>query len=111
MLQTSVQAPEPAMALRPPQFPHRLRSLDADVKHAVRVTVAGELEFTDSHGAHLILAADRRIRRAGGRLVVVRGGAEVEWLFALIGLDRELELVDQPPAPARAPVEFGDVPV
>jgi anti-anti-sigma factor len=140
VLQTSVQAPEPAMALRPPQFPHRLRSLDADVKHAVRVTVAGELdvatapkldralrrahgratlvildlrelEFTDSSGAHLILAADRRIRRAGGRLVVVRGGAEVEWLFALIGLDRELELVDQPPAPARAPVELGDVPV
>jgi anti-anti-sigma factor len=117
------------MAMRSPQFPRRLPSLDADVEYAIRVTVSGELdiatvpkldralrrahsraklvildlrelEFTDSSGAHLILTADRRIRRAGGRLVVVRGGAEVEWLFALIGLDRELELVDQPPAPA-----------
>ncbi len=54
-------------------------------------------EFMDSTGAHLILAADRRIRRAGGRLVIVRGPAELDWFFALIGLDRELELVDQVP--------------
>jgi hypothetical protein len=31
---------------------------------------------------------------------VVRGGVDVEWFFALLGLDRELDLVDRPPAAA-----------
>jgi anti-sigma B factor antagonist len=57
-----------------------------------------ELQFTDSGGAHLILAADRRARRAARRLVVVRGPADVERGFALMGIDRQLELVDQPEA-------------
>lgn len=127
------------MAMRPLQFPHRLASIDADVGYAIRVTVSGELDiatvpkldralrrahsrarlvildlrelrFTDSSGAHLILTADRRIRRAGGRLVVVRGGAEVDWLFALIGLDCELELVDQPRSPAGVHAGSADAP-
>jgi anti-anti-sigma factor len=86
----------------------------SEVDHALRRAEAAAslvvfdlrgLDFVDSCGAHLILAADRRIRRAGGRLVIVRGSLEVQWLFALMGLDRELELVDEPPGrelPARA---------
>jgi hypothetical protein len=35
-----------------------------------------------------------------GRLIVVRGSPEIEWFFALIGADRELEVVDWPPAVA-----------
>jgi anti-sigma B factor antagonist len=57
-----------------------------------------ELEFVDSSGAHLLLAADRRIRKASGRLVVVHAPYDVEWFFHLIGLDRELDFVDRPPA-------------
>ena len=53
-----------------------------------------ELEFIDSSGVHLLVAADRRIRRAGGRLIVVRGPWEIDWLFVLLGIDRVLELVD-----------------
>jgi len=61
-----------------------------------------ELEFIDSGGAHLIVDADRRIRRAGGRLIVVRGSWEVHWLFVLLGIDRVLDVVDaSPPAPQR----------
>jgi anti-anti-sigma factor len=52
------------------------------------------LESVDSSGADLILSTDRRMRRAGGRLVVVRGSVEVQWLLALMGVDRELELVE-----------------
>ena len=63
------------------------------------------LDFVDSSGAHLLLAADRRIRAAGGRLVVVRGSDEVDWFFKLVGLDRELLLVDRPP-----PAASGDEP-
>ncbi len=56
-----------------------------------------ELKFIDSSGLQLVLAADRRARVAGRRLVVVRGRGQIERLFGLLGIDRELELVDQPP--------------
>jgi anti-anti-sigma factor len=77
--------------------------LDRALRHADTPLVVldlRDLEFIDSSGADFLLAADRRIRRAGRRFVVVRGGVEVDWFFALIGLDRELELVDWPPAAA-----------
>lgn len=57
-----------------------------------------DLEFVDWSGMQLVLAADRRARRSDARLVVVRGPADVQWLFGLVGLDRQLELVDEPPA-------------
>jgi anti-sigma B factor antagonist len=53
-----------------------------------------ELQFIDSSGAHLLLRAAARIREAGGRLTVVRGPAAVDRLFALAGLDRRLDVVD-----------------
>lgn len=61
-----------------------------------------ELDFIDSSGTHLILEADRRIRHSGGRLIVVRGPASIDFLFELLGVDRQLELVDEPPALAAA---------
>jgi anti-anti-sigma factor len=64
------------------------------------------LEFIDASAATLILAADRRIRRAGGRLVVVRGGATIHALFALIGLDQKLEFIHRPFAAITEPVAF-----
>jgi anti-anti-sigma factor len=60
------------------------------------------LDFVDSSGAHFLLAAQRRICDAGGRLVVVRGPDEIDWFFTLVGLDRVLDLVDRPPAGAPA---------
>ena len=61
-----------------------------------------ELEFIDSSGVRLMVEADRRIRRAGGRLIVVRGPWEIDWLFVLLGIDRVLELVDSSPLSRRA---------
>jgi anti-anti-sigma factor len=52
------------------------------------------LELVDSSGAHLLLDADRRMRDAGGRLIITRVTPEVEWFLALIGIDRLLEIVD-----------------
>jgi anti-sigma B factor antagonist len=54
-----------------PRLDRALRRAEVDA--ALVVLDLRELEFPDSSGAHLLLAADRRIRRAGGRLVVVRG--------------------------------------
>jgi anti-anti-sigma factor len=124
----SVSTPEPATALRAPQF----SCLRSNAGSAKRVTVAGELdiatlpqlddalrraqadaavvvvdvrkpELLDRCGAHLLPAADRRLRQAGGRLIVVRGHREVESFREPTGLDRELELVDQPPTAGGAP--------
>jgi len=66
-------------------------------EHATPVVVLDlrPLEFIDSSGAALILSTDRRLRRAGGRMVVVRGSVEVQWLLALMGFDRELEFVQE----------------
>ena len=53
--------------------------------------------------AHVLVAADRRMRRAGGRLtVVVAFDGNVEWYLALSGTDRALELTDQLEAEAAA---------
>jgi anti-anti-sigma factor len=124
-----VSPPEPATALRAPHFP----------RSAKRVTVAGELdiatvpqlgdalrraqadaawvvvdlrkpELVDRCGAQLLPAADRRLRQAGGRLIVVRGSREVESFLEPTGIDRELKLVDQPPAAGGAPAMWDSGP-
>jgi anti-sigma B factor antagonist len=70
------------------------RQLRAAARRAPLVVLdLSVLDFVDSSGAALMLSADRRIRRAGGRFVVVPGSLEVRWLLALMGVERELELV------------------
>lgn len=78
-----------------PRLDRELRRAEADADSVI--LDLRELEFVDSSGGHLLVAADRRIRAAGGRLVVVRGPGEVDWFFRLVGLDRMLHLVDAPP--------------
>jgi anti-sigma B factor antagonist len=84
-----------------PRLDRALRRAESDADSIV--LDLRELEFVDSSGAHLLLASDRRIRDAGGRLVVVRGSEEIEWFFRLGGLDRALEVVDRPPFEGRRP--------
>jgi anti-sigma B factor antagonist len=88
-----------------PQLVHALGCAQVDA--ALVILDLRGLEFMDSCGVHLIVAASGRAREAGGRLVVVRGPVQVERILALVGLDRQLELVDQPPAAASAPVLDG----
>ena len=78
-----------------PRLDRELRRAQA-VARSIVLDLRG-LDFVDSSGAHLLLAAQRRIRDAGGRLVIVRGPDEVDWFFTLVGLDRVLDLVDCPP--------------
>ena len=77
--------------------PHLDRSLRlaADAHHDVVLDLR-ELDFIDSSGGHLLIAAHRRIGRSGGRLLVVRASGEVAWLMRLLGIDRELELIEPP---------------
>jgi anti-sigma B factor antagonist len=86
-----------------PETDRALRRAEASA--ALVVVDLRALEFIDAGAAMLLLAADRRIKASGGRLIVVRGPAEIDCVFELIGLDRQLELVDWPAARATASFE------
>lgn len=64
-----------------------------------------DLTFMDSSGIHAIVEADLRARHSGQRLAAVRGPAQIQRLFALVGLSNHLEVIDPEPefAPYRAP--------
>jgi len=55
-----------------------------------------ELEFLDTTGLARLLAVRRRCRRAGRRLVLVRGSRGVQRLFAATSLEEQFELVGDP---------------
>jgi hypothetical protein len=42
--------------------------------------------------------ADQLLRAGRGRLVIVRGPAQVDEVFEVTGVARHIELVDEPPA-------------
>ena len=61
-----------------------------------------ELVFVDSAGLARLLAAQRRARRAGRRLLLVRGGRAIQRLLALTAADTAFEIVSDVPAELRA---------
>lgn len=79
-----------------PQFDAALRRAEAESPSVI--LDLRRLEFMDCAAAGMLLAAHRRIGRAGGRLTVVPGTAEVAWFLTLIGMERQLEIVGHPTA-------------
>lgn len=73
-------------------------SAEIDRAQADRPSVVGldlsGVRFIDSTGLRLILRADARARRDGGRVVLVRGPEQVHRVFLIALLDRRLEFVD-----------------
>ena len=55
-----------------------------------------ELSFLDSCGLARLVAARRRARKAGRRLVLVRGSRAVQRLFQLTAVDEAFEIVNGP---------------
>jgi anti-anti-sigma factor len=55
-----------------------------------------ELTFLDSCGLARLVAARRRARKAGRRLVLVRGPAAVQRVFQLTAVDEAFEIVTKP---------------
>jgi anti-anti-sigma regulatory factor len=88
-----------------PQRDHPLGCAQADA--ALVILDLREPELVPSSGAHVIVAANGRARHAAGRLVVGRDPVQAGRIFARVGLDRQLELVDHPPAPPLARVLDG----
>ena len=63
-----------------------------------------ELAFMDSAGVHTIVNASLRARKAGRRLVLVRGRPAIYRMFTLTGSTAQVDIADadpvQPPVPA-----------
>jgi anti-anti-sigma factor len=55
-----------------------------------------ELEFLDSSGLRLVVLAERSLREAGRRLVLVRGPQPVQRVFEITRMTDRLEFVDAP---------------
>jgi anti-anti-sigma factor len=62
-----------------------------------------ELTFMDSAGAHTIVNASLRARKAGRRLVLVRGRPDIYRMFTLTGSTAQVDIADPDPVPP--PVE------
>jgi anti-sigma B factor antagonist len=78
--------PQLAQSLREAQLQARLVVLDLR-----------ELAFMDSAGVHAIVEASCRARKAGRRLLLLRGPASVDRLFPLTGTADEVEIGDLGP--------------
>jgi anti-sigma B factor antagonist len=78
-------------------FDVELRRLEASQPRCLILDLR-DLRFLDSSGLARLLAARRRARRDRRRLVLVRGTATVQRLFALTALDEQFEMVSAPPA-------------
>jgi anti-anti-sigma factor len=53
--------------------------------------------FMDSAGIRLVVEGVRRLAEDGGEFAVVRGPAEVQRVFDLVGLEGRVRLLDAPP--------------
>ena len=53
-----------------------------------------DVEFIDSMGIHFVVMAHERAREQGRRLTILRGGPQVERVFALVGLADVLPFAD-----------------
>jgi len=63
---------------------------------AMLVLDLGDLEFIDSAGLRVILAADQRAREQGRVFAVTHGSPQVERLLELTGVDEHLQIVVSP---------------
>ncbi len=77
-------------------FDEELRRIE-DARPACIVVDLRELRFLDSCGLARLLAARRRARRAGHRLVRVRGPAAGQRLFVLSAVNEAFEMVSEVP--------------
>ncbi len=78
-------------------FDEELRRVEA-ARPACVVLDLRELRFLDSCGLARLLAARRRARKLGHRLLLVRGPKAIQRLFALSAVDEAFEMVSEVPA-------------
>jgi len=70
-----------------------LTDAQADGNRTVRIDLRG-LEFIDSSGIRLLLAAYARAQRNRDELCIIRGSERIQRIFALTDLDARLPFCD-----------------
>jgi anti-anti-sigma factor len=78
-----------------PRLAETLRESQSDAQ--LVVLDLRELEFTDSAGVHAIVDASSHARQVGRRLLLLRGPANVQRVFALTGNADQVEVSDLAP--------------
>ena len=73
-------------------------ALAGDDGLATTVVDLRRLTFIDSSGVSGLMAAARRARDAGERLVCVQGPSQIQRVFELTGVDTVIDWVDSPNA-------------
>jgi len=84
------------------RFDDELRRAERDASTCLVLDLR-ELDFVDSAGMSRILAARRRARRAGRRMVLVRGSKVVQRFMQVAALTEHFEYVAEPGDALRAP--------
>lgn len=72
-----------------------LRRVEQDAPSLIVLDLR-KLEFMDSSGLRVIMAADQRAREEDRRVAVVQGPDAVRRVFEITRLDERLEIVDDP---------------
>jgi len=83
------------------RFAHELGEIQ-EGKPPLLVLDLRELKFLDSTGLGVIVHANDRAEKAGGRLVIVEGPETVRRIFEITGLTDRIEIVADPSAIADA---------
>jgi anti-sigma B factor antagonist len=73
----------------------------AESEHAPSILVLdlGDLQFVDSAGLRVILAAHERSRREGKDFALTRGSEQVQRLFTIAGVSEHLRIIGSPDDP------------
>lgn len=74
------------------------QTINDSLERVLLVTIdVRALTFIDSTGLHAIIDADARAHQTGHRLVLIRGSAQINRLFQVVGLTDRLKIVDLSP--------------
>jgi len=76
-------------------FDAEMRRIEGESPQTIVLDLRG-LNFMDSSGLARVLAVDRRGRRAGRRVCVVRGPAPIQRILAFAAVDRIIDLIGDP---------------
>jgi anti-sigma B factor antagonist len=81
--------------LAAPLLEQRIEQADVG-ERPILVLDLSDLQFVDSAGLRVILAAHENARRRGQELALTRGSEQVQRLFSIAGVDERLHIINTP---------------
>jgi anti-anti-sigma factor len=78
-----------------PVLQQQIEQAGADTR-PILVLDLQDLQFVDSAGLRVVLAAHESTRRRGQELVLTKGSDQVQRLLAIVGVDAHLRVIDAP---------------